>query len=332
MRNRNFRILEYDKIINELADHASSELGRKKCLKLRPCDNLYEITQLQEETSAALSRLYRFGNLSFSGIKDIRPLLHLASIDGTLSSTELLDIARLLEVARTAVSYSDEAKNEDSLADADCIEHFFQDLDPVYDLEREIRRCILSENEIADDASSALKTIRRTIAQTNGKIRSELNKIVSNQKNQTMLQDTLVTLRNNRYCIPVKAEYRSSFPGMIHDQSATGSTLFIEPMSVVNLNNELTELAAKEKVEIERILSDLTKQVKFNEEILDANLILLSQLDFIFARARYARDYDGTKPLFNENGYINIKKGRHPLLDKKNVVPIDISLGGDHTM
>ena len=332
MRNRNFRILEYDKIINELASHASCELGQKLCLKLRPSNALYEIQERQEETAAALSRLYRYGNISFAGIKDIRPLLHLAKIGGTLSTTELLDIARLLEVAKTAVSYSDDAKTEDALANADCIEHFFADLDPIYDLEREIRRCILAENEIADDASSALKTIRRTITQTNGKIRNELNKIVANQKNQPMLQDTLVTMRNNRYCIPVKAEYRSSFPGMIHDQSSTGSTLFIEPMSVVNLNNELTELAAKEKAEIEKILIALTEQVKFNEELLDANLILLTQLDFIFARARYARSYEGTKPLFNEKGFINIKKGRHPLLEPKKVVPIDISLGDEYTM
>lgn len=332
MRNRNFRILEYDKIIHELSSHASCDLGKKLCLKLRPSDALYEIKEKQEETAAALARLYRYGNLSFAGIQDIRPLLHLAKIGGTLSTAELLSIARLLEVAKTAVSYNDESKTEDALANADCIEHFFLDIDPVYDLEREIRRCILAENEIADDASSALKTIRRTIAQTNGKIRNELNKIVTNQKNQTMLQDTLVTLRNNRYCIPVKAEYRSSFPGMIHDQSATGSTLFIEPMSVVNLNNELTELAAKEKAEIEKILLALTQQVSFYEETLDANLILLTQLDFIFSRARYARSYDGTKPLFNERGYINIKKGRHPLLDKKKVVPIDISLGDEYTM
>ena len=332
MRNRNFRILEYDKIINELASHASCELGKKLCLKLRPSNALYEIQERQEETAAALARLYRYGNLSFAGIQDIRPLLHLAKIGGTLSTTELLDIARLLEVAKTAVSYADDAKTEDALASADCIAHFFAEIDPIYDLEREIRRCILAENEIADDASSALKTIRRTITQTNGKIRNELNKIVANQKNQTMLQDTLVTMRNNRYCIPVKAEYRSSFPGMIHDQSSTGSTLFIEPMSVVNLNNELTELAAKEKAEIEKILLALTEQVKFNEELLDANLILLTQLDFIFARARYARSYEGTKPLFNEKGFINIKKGRHPLLDKKKVVPIDISLGDDYTM
>ena len=157
MRNRNFRILEYDKIIHELSSHASCDLGKKLCLKLRPSDALYEIKEKQEETAAALARLYRYGNLSFAGIQDIRPLLHLAKIGGTLSTAELLSIARLLEVAKTAVSYNDESKTEDALANADCIEHFFLDIDPVYDLEREIRRCILAENEIADDASSALK-------------------------------------------------------------------------------------------------------------------------------------------------------------------------------
>lgn len=332
MRNRNFRILEYDKIIEALASHASCELSRRKCLRLHPTDKLYEIQQRQEETAAALARLYRFGNLSFAGIKDIRPLLHMAKIGGTLSSGELLDIARLLEVTQSALNYTEEAQQSDSLANADCIEHFFQDLDSVNDLLREIRRCILAENEFADDASATLKNIRKSIAVTNGKIRTELNKIIGNQKNQTMLQDTLITLRNNRYCIPVKAEYKSSFPGMIHDQSSTGSTLFIEPMSVVNLNNELAELAVKEQNEIEKILMELTERVKFEEEILDANLTLLTELDFIFARARYACSYEGTKPVFNEQGRINIKKGRHPLLDSKKVVPIDISLGTDFTM
>lgn len=332
MRNRNFRILEYDKIIEALAGYASCELSRKKCLRLHPTDQLYEIQERQEETAAALARLYRFGNLSFAGVQDIRPLLHIAKIGGTLSSAELLDIARLLEVVQSAVAYTEESKTSDTLAQTDCIEHFFQELEPINDLLREIRRCILAENEFADDASATLKSIRKSIAATNNKIRTELNKIIASQKNQLMLQDTLVTMRNNRYCIPVKAEYKSAFPGMIHDQSATGSTLFIEPMSVVNLNNELTELAVREQNEIEKILMELTERVKFEEELLDANLTLLIDLDFIFARARYARSYEGTKPQFNEEGRIHIRQGRHPLLDAKKVVPIDISLGDEFTM
>ena len=331
-RNRNFRILEYDKIIERLASYASCELTKKRCLKVKPTDKLYEIEERQNETAAALARLYRFGNLSFAGIVDIRPLLHIAQIDGILSAAELLDIARLLEICKNAVEYTSDAKQEDQLAKTDCIEHYFQDIDEIPDLFREIKRCIIAADEFADDASSQLKSIRKNIAATNTKIRGELNKIISNQKNQLMLQDALVTMRGNRFCIPVKAEYKNSFPGMIHDQSATGSTLFIEPMSVVNLNNDLTELAVKEKAEIERILKELTERVKYEQELLQTDFEILIELDFIFARARFARSYEGTKPNFNEKGIIRIKKGRHPLLDPKSVVPIDITLGDDFTM
>lgn len=332
MRNRNFRILEYDKIIEALASHASCDLAKKRCLKLKPVNKLYEIKERQEETAAALKRLYRFGNLSFAGLKDIRPLLQMAKIGGTLSSAELLDIARLLEITSTALAYDDEGKKSDTLMEEDCLTSYFSNLEPITDLFREIRRCIPAENEFADDASPALKSIRKNITATNARIRTELNKIISNQSNQLMMQDNLVTMRNNRFCIPVKAEYKNSFKGMIHDQSSTGSTLFIEPMSVVNLNNELTELSIKEKNEIEKILQELTERVKFDEELLDANLTLLTDMDFIFAKARYARSYDGTKPNFNEKGYINIRQGRHPLLDPKKVVPIDIALGDAFTM
>lgn len=332
MRNRNFRILEYDKIIEALASHASCELAKKRCLKLKPVNKLYEIKERQEETAAALKRLYRFGNLSFAGLKDIRPLLQMAKIGGTLSSGELLTIARLLEITSAALTYDDEGKQSDTLMEEDCLTNYFSNLEPITDLFREIRRCILAENEFADEASTALKSIRKSITATNARIRTELNKIISSQSNQLMMQDNLVTMRNNRFCIPVKAEYKNSFKGMIHDQSSTGSTLFIEPMSVVNLNNELTELAIKEQSEIEKILQELTERVKFEEELLDANLTLLVDLDFIFSKARYARSYEGTKPNFNEKGYINIKKGRHPLLEPKKVVPIDIALGDAFTM
>ena len=332
MRNRNFRILEYDKIIDLLAAYASSDMVKKRCLKLKPVSDLMEIEKRQDETYAAYTRLLRHGNLSFAGLKDIRPMLHMAEIGGSLSSAELLDIARLLEIVGTATSYNEENAQADALADNDCIDHYFEELEPVPDLLREIRRCILSENEFANDASPSLKSIRKNMQAANTRIRTELNKIISSQSNQIMMQDNLVTMRNNRYCIPVKAEYKNAFPGMIHDQSATGSTLFIEPMSVVSLNNELTELAIKEQNEIERILLELTERVKFEQEYIDADLTILVELDFIFAKARFARSYDGTRPRFNEQGIINIKKGRHPLLDPKKVVPIDIALGDAYTM
>ncbi|MCR4716910.1 MAG: endonuclease MutS2 [Lachnospiraceae bacterium] len=332
MRNRNFRILEYDKIIEQLSTFASSNITKKRCIKLHPYSNLKDIERMQEETEAALMRLYRFGNLSFAGITDIRPLLHVAKLEGTLNTREMLDIARLLEIVDAAKSYTSDSKTSDKLLETDCIEHFFDDLEPINDLLNEIRRIIVSVDEIADDASPALKSIRKNVVLTNSKIRSELNKIVTNPNNQTMLQEALVTQRNGRFCIPIRAEYKNSFPGMIHDQSSTGSTIFIEPMAVVNLNNDLAELAIKEQAEIAAILKELTKRVNYDEELILANYEILIELDFIFARARFAKSYDGTRPEFNDKGIIDIKKARHPLLDKKTVVPIDINLGGDFTM
>ncbi len=332
MRNRNFRILEYDKIIEQLSTHASCEITKKRCIKTHPVSDLREIERLQDETAAALNRLYRFGNLSCAGVVDIRPYINAAKLESTLNTRELLDIARILEIVESAKNYTEDYKKSDALLESDCIEHFFDDLEPITDLLGEIRRIILDVDEIADDASPALKTIRKSIINTNSKIRSELNKTVNNPNIQPMLQESIVTQRNGRFCIPVRAEHKNSFPGMVHDQSSTGSTLFIEPMAVVNLNNELSELAVKEQAEIAVILKALTSRVQYEEEILTADFSILIELDYIFTRARYARSYTGSRPEFNEDGVIDIKKGRHPLLDSKSVVPIDVRLGGDFSM
>lgn len=329
MNEKALRILEYHKIIQQLAAHASSEMGKNMCLKLVPYSSLMEIETAQEQTKDALSRVYQFGSLSFSGLTNITPSLKRLEIQASLSSRELLDIARVLEVTNNAKQYN---SKENDYQDFDSLDGMFEELTAMTPLLLDIRRCIIAEDEISDEASSALKQIRRNIRQTNQKVHSQLASIVNSSSNKNMLQDSLVTMRNGRYCIPVKAEYRSSFPGMIHDQSSTGSTLFIEPMSVVQLNNALKELDAQEQVEIERVLAALSEQVSFEAEDLQYNVEILAKLDFIFAKAKYAKSYDGSEPVFNTDGIIDIKQGRHPLLDKKQVVPINVTLGQDFDM
>ncbi|MBR6223792.1 MAG: endonuclease MutS2 [Lachnospiraceae bacterium] len=338
MNKRALRILEYNKIINMLSACAGSPLGKKRCEELMPSTDIVEIETLQEETEAALSRLYRQGGVSFSGLTDVGLSLKRTEVEGSLSAKELLDIAGVLETADLMKKYGEGAglkpdSNDDSAeAGMDCLTGLFSELYPLEHLSREIRRVVLSETEIADDASAELKSIRRNIKLTNEKIHSQLSKMVGSQTNQTMLQNNIITMRNGRYCIPVKSEYRGQFPGMLHDQSSTGSTVFIEPMAVVNMNNELKELATKEVVEIERILSALSEQVGAERRTIGWNVENLAKLDFIFARAAFAKKMNATKPIFSTDGEIEIREGRHPLLDKKKVVPIGLRLGGDFNM
>lgn len=329
MNKRSLRILEYNKIIDMLIPYAGSPMGQTLCKRLKPSTDHGEILRLQEETRDALSRLYKQGSISFSGVTDIGMSLKRLEVGATLSPAELLDIARLLENTLSVRQYG---ISEEEDHEPDCLDSRFLDLMPLEHLSRDIRRCILSADEISDDASSALKALRRSKKQINDKIHTQLLNIVNSQDNRNLLQDSLVTMRNGRYCIPVKQEYRSSFPGMIHDQSSSGSTLFVEPMSVVNLNNELKELDNKELLEIERILAGLSEQAALEQEVLQCNVTLLTELDFIFARAKLAKSYQGTEPVFNTRGFIHIKQGRHPLLDKNTVVPIDITLGDAYTM
>ena len=329
MNKRSLRILEYNKIIDMLIPYAGSPMGQTLCKRLKPSTDHAQILRLQEETRDALSRLYKQGSISFSGVTDIGMSLKRLEVGATLSPAELLDIARLLDNTLSVRQYG---ISEEDDHEPDCLDSRFLDLMPLEHLSRDIRRCILSADEIADDASSALKALRRSKKQINDKIHTQLLNIVNSQDNRNLLQDSLVTMRNGRYCIPVKQEYRSSFPGMIHDQSSSGSTLFVEPMSVVNLNNELKELENKELLEIERILAGLSEQAASEQEILQCNVTLLTELDFIFARAKLAKSYQGTEPVFNTKGFIRIKQGRHPLLDKNTVVPIDIALGDAYTM
>ena len=321
--------LEYDKIIKKLETFASSTMGKALCKDLLPSSDYEEILSAQTETKDALTRLYKTGYLSFQGLSDIRPHLRLLEIDSTLNTKELLDIARLLSITAQAVEYGD---TEDDIMAYDSLNSYFGELDSLEFLYQRITQCILSEDEISDDASSALKDIRREIKQTNISIHNKLTSVINSQNNKTMLQDALITVRNGRYCVPVKPEYRNAFPGMIHDQSSSGSTLFIEPMAVVQLNNHLKELDIKEKMEIEKILQSLSAQAASCSRELEENQKILTKLDFIFAKAKYAKEYQGTEPIFNTDGIVDIKQGRHPLLDPKKVVPIHIYIGEDFNM
>lgn len=329
MNQKVFQTLEFDKIIKILTGYASTEMGKDLCQKLTPMTKEADILNAQDHTEDALTRLYRRGSVSFSGITDLKPSIARLNMKASLGAGELLNIAKLLETVKNAAAYN---SGEEDDMETDSLDEIFDALVPLNDLLREIRRCILSEDEISDDASSSLKSIRRSIKQVNRKIHNQLTAVVSASSNQDKLQDAIVTMRNGRYCIPVKQAYRNSFPGMIHDQSASGNTLFIEPMSVVALNNERKELEGRELAEIERILALLSEQASYASEDIARNQELLVQLDFIFAKAKYAKDLNATRPIFREDGVINIKQGRHPLLDQKKVVPINVSLGQDFSM
>lgn len=324
MNEKALRILEYNKIIDMLIDKASSQPGKDMCKKLEPMTDKDEIEKAQKHTADAFSRLVKGGRIHFSGNKDISFSIKSLEIGSSLSITELLKISASLACCTRAKSFS-RSEHDENIEDS--LMEYFENLEPLTPLQNEINRCIISEEEIADDASSTLKHIRRTINNTNEKIHSQLTNMLN--ANRTYLQDAVITMRNNRYCIPVKSEHKNSVPGMIHDQSSTGSTMFIEPAAIVNLNNQLKELEMQEKDEIERILAELSAEASNYTAQLSNNFRLLTKLDFIFAKAGLAMDMNASRPVFNNDHYINIRKGRHPLLDKKTVVPIDINLGKD---
>lgn len=306
-----------------LVEEADSALGKDSARRLRPSSDHGEIVAMQAETSHALTRLFHHGALSFHGLTDIRPSLVPLAKGGTLGAGELLRIGALLEAAKRAVEF--DKKDEES----DFLSGRFDGLQTFPEIRREISRCILSEDEISDDASSELKRIRRAMKTTNDKIREQLSVTVNSSGD--MLRDNIVTMRNGRYCLPVKQEYKSAFQGMIHDQSSTGSTFFIEPMAIVKLNNDLAELAMKEQEEIERILASISSICAPETEGLERDVILLAELDFIFAKAKLSKKMQGSEPIFDDN-YIEIKKGRHPLIPRDRVVPIDVTLGKDYRL
>lgn len=326
MNQKALQILEFDKIIQLLAKQATSSAGREKCLALLPSSDPEEIRQAQQETGDALTRIYQKGSLSFSGLSNPEGSLKRLEIGAALSSRELLDLCGLLEAAKRAKAYSRQVRSD---LPEDSLDQRFDGIEPLTPLLEEIRRCILDEDEISDDASPALKNIRRSIRNINDRIHGAMNALLNSSSTRTYLQEAVITMRNDRYCLPVKAEYKNQVPGMIHDQSSTGSTLFIEPMSVVKLNNDLKEQFLKEKEEINIILADLSNLTAEYIPYIRDDYRILSELDFIFAKAQLAKNYNGMKPVFNTEGRIRIRQGRHPLLDKHKVVPIDVHLGDD---
>ncbi len=325
MNQKVLQKLEYDKIIEMLAEKADSEPGKRLCRQMRPSACLEEIRQWQTQTGDALNRLFKTGSTSFGSNSDLGFTIKSLEIGGTLSILELMKLAAMLDNVSRIKTYG--KKDREDTPD-DSLTELFEQLTPLTHVANEIGRCILSEEEIADDASPRLKSIRRSMIQTNEKVRSQLNSMLTGSY-RTYLQDAVITMRDNRYCIPIKAEYKGQVNGMIHDQSATGSTYFIEPAAVVELNNRLRELELEEREEIHIILTTLSSMAGEYTKELAVNQKLMTDLDFIFARAELAMEMNGTAPVFNEDHYINIRKGRHPLLHKKKVVPIDIHLGKD---
>lgn len=328
MNQKSLYKLEYDKIIALLEDRASSFRGKQLCHRLKPMTDLARIDTAQEQTAAAFTRVVKKGRISFSDAAPVEESMKRLEIGAALGITELLRICKLLQTAARVKAYGRHDTQEDL---ADCLDAYFEQLEPLTLLSNEIERCIVSEDEISDDASSTLKHIRRSIGTLNDKVHSTLTGLV-NGSLRTYLQDPIITMRGDRYCIPVKAEYRGQVHGMIHDQSSTGSTLFIEPMAVVKLNNDLKELYAKEQEEIQVILARLSSDAAEYIEEIRTDYRVLTDLDFIFARGHLALEMNGSRPLFNEDGRIHIRNGRHPLLDAHKVVPITVTLGEDFSL
>lgn len=326
MNQKVLRTLEYNKIVERLAEYAFGADTKERCLSLLPSTSLSEITNAQQQTKDAMNRSLKKERLDCSGIKPLSSAIRRVEIGGTMNIEELLGLCKLLETARRVKAYGRKERED---IPSDSLSKLFDGLEPLSPLCDEIRRCIISVDEINDDASSNLKSIRRSIRSTGDRIHAQLNQMLNNQNVRNCLQDFVITMRNGRYCLPVKAEAKSQITGMVHDQSSSGSTLFIEPMAVVNLNNELKELSIKEQDEIAVILATLSAKAGEYIPAIETDYQILTELDFIFAKAAYALEYNGITPHFNTERKIRILKGRHPLLDAKKVVPIDISLGSD---
>lgn len=328
INSKALKTLEFCKIKNLLEERASSNMAKQICNQLEPMTNIDSIKFAQTETSDGLQRIWKKGSVSFSGIHDIRDSLKRLDVGSTLGILELLRISSLLNTALRVRNWgrTDEDISSDSLTE------MFEQIEPLSNLNNEIKRCIISEEEISDDASPELKHIRRQIKVSNDQIHSQLNSLINSSSGRTYLQENIITMRNGRYCVPVKQEYRNQVPGMIHDQSSTGSTIFVEPMSIVKLNNDIKELYMKEQDAIEKIMAELSNLCAEHSSELSNNLSILVQLDFIFAKALLSKDLKCSEPIFNENRIINLKEARHPLLDSSKVVPVNIRLGDDFNL
>lgn len=329
MNKKVLNTLEYDKIVEQLAKLAGSDGGKELCRSLTPMTDRDEILEAQCETSDALTHIMTQGPISFQGVTPIKESLKRLELGAPLSMRELLDISSLLACAGQIKHYFRKSLNENEET-GDCLNERYQLLEPLAPLMQEIRRCIIAEDEMADDASAGLNQVRRKLKSTGDRIHEQLGVLLNSHR--SMLQDAIITMRNGRYCLPVKAEYRSSFHGMLHDQSATGATLFIEPNSVVKLNNEIRELERLEQDEIDKVLADLSNQTAEQSFLVEQDHRILTELDFIFAKAMLAKQMKATKPRFPEERFIEIKQGRHPLIAADKVVPIDVHLGRDFSL
>ncbi len=326
MTERSLRVLEFVKIRAQLAQYCVSDMGKALCDALVPLNTMGDVHRMQQETQEAHGIYTYLGGSPMLPFSDVGPALHLAQIGSTLSPRALLDIGASLRAARAArdALVTDKGNTPLITANASRLSGFKQ-------IEQAISDAIISEDEIADRASSELFSIRRKMRSCNERVRERLNSMIHNQSFKTYLQDAIITRRQDRYVLPVKQEYRSMVPGIVHDQSATGATLFIEPLSVVEIGNELKQLVSAEKAEIERILSVLSAQIAPEAEAIQDNLAILAQLDFAFAKAALAKQMFAVEPKMNAEGRIHIIRGRHPLIDPKKVVPLDIRLGREFT-
>jgi DNA mismatch repair protein MutS2 len=322
MNERTLRVLEYQKIIDNLASKAQTSLGKKMCLELKPSSNIYEVKERLQETAEAFDVVLKWGSLPLEGVKNIEDTVKRAKMGFTLSPGELLRVCDILRCTKRLKSFMKEASKQEMYP---IIYEVVDSLVYIKNLEEAIEMAIVGEDEVSDRASEKLYGIRKAIRDKNSKVREKLQSML--QTYSKYLQDPIITIRGDRYVIPVKAEFKGNVPGLVHDQSSSGSTLFIEPMAVVELNNEIKELLLKEKAEIERILSELSAKVAQNADYLAHDNQNIAYLDFLMAKAKYGLDIDGTIPEMNDRGVLNIKAARHPLIDKEKVVPIDIRLG-----
>jgi len=327
MNKRTLKTLEYNKVLELLSEYAQSDAAKVRCSRLKVETELTRVQALQQETRDAYLRLERYGGVSFSGVHDLREIRRLLEVKSPLTAEELLTVAELLECSAEVKTYG-----VTSIPEGDTLSALFGELIPMSDISSEIRRCIITSEEIADDASPALRSIRRSITMANAELHSTLNKLIKSEGSRDKLMDSIITMRNGRYCIPVKVEYKNSFPGMVHDRSSTGATLFIEPMEAVALNNKLSELANEEKAEIEKILSDLSLMAGSALEDIVIDFETLVKLDVIFAKASFARATNSSEPVYSEDGIVELKAAIHPLLDRHTAVPVDIGIGKDYTL
>ena len=329
MNNKVLKTLEFNKITEALSSQAYSAAARSRCRNLLPYDDTEEIRKAQEETTAAVSRIRKKHAPGFNPLKDITASIRRLEVGSALNCSELLEIAGVLDVTLSIKTFLAPGNSDE---EPDALTYYYEELEPCTFLSSEIKRCILGPDEVADDASSTLKDIRRQKIITGNRVQKTLSGLISSPSMKTYLQDSIVTVREGRYCIPVKAEHKNHIAGMIHDESGSGATVFIEPMSVVKLNNELRELDIKEQEEIQKILEHLSAQCSMQSGILENDYKLLVQLDFIFAKGRYSEKIRGNEPEFNDNGFLELKQARHPLLERKTAVPINVSLGKDFSM